>query len=87
MKTKIAAVLGIKGLYHYHLAASHPANPPSSVSRLALAACLLVMLSSPSLQDEGRQQVSTYEAAPGGAFLWFRIFVRRGDPSRESATA
>ena len=35
-----------------------------------LAACLLLTLSSPSLKDEGRKQVSGNDAAPGGAFQW-----------------
>jgi hypothetical protein len=42
-------------------------------SRPDLAACLLLTLSSPSLQDEGRKKVSGNEAVPGGAFQWFRV--------------
>jgi hypothetical protein len=47
-------------------------------SRPALAACLLLTLSSPSLEDEGRKKVSS-KAALGGAFRWFRLRGGRRD--------
>jgi len=53
-------------------------------SRPALAACLLLTLLSPSLEDEGRKPVSGNEAALGGAFPWLKLCGRRGGSRLES---